>query len=156
MCAPFADVHKASLLPAGPGSSIRVLVAGADLSRVYFIRMVLTLVGFRQVECVAVTRVGVDVVERAAAGADVVLLDDSPPAADGLEIAMHLRGHATTADIPLIVMTDQPRDSLWQQALIALCVVVLPQPCSVHELRTAISSCLPHCVAPTSCVPADL
>ena len=156
MCAPFADTRTESMRPSGPESSIRVLVAGADLSRIYFIRMVVALMGFRHVECITIARDAVDVVERAAAGADVVLLDDSPPTADGLDIALHLRGHATTADIPLIVITGQPRDNLWQQAMIGLCVVVLPQPCSVHELRTAMLSGRPRCAAPTSVVSADL
>ena len=123
-------------------SAIRVLVGDTDLSLFHFTRVVLSIIGVHQVEYVSTGESVIAVAERTAP--DVILLDDVPPAIDGLWVIQQLRARPSTAHIPLVAYLASARQTPRARAIIAVCDGHLTRPCSVEELRAVIQHCVPR------------
>jgi len=69
---------------------------------------------------------------------DAILLDVLMPEMDGWEACTHLQCHATTADIPVILLTAADDRDLTQHAVAVGASALLRKPCSIDRLKETI------------------
>ncbi len=101
--APIAAPVLPAAAPAAPAGPPKVLVADDDPQMRRLIRGVLQRDGFEVVEAGD----GLDALEAAEKGVDLVILDVDMPRLDGLGVLEELRAQVRTACLPVIVLTAQ-------------------------------------------------
>jgi CheY-like chemotaxis protein len=78
---------------------------------------------------------------------DLVLLDISLPGGNGLMVVERLQNGATTAGIPIIVLTASRQPSLRAKAMALGAVAFFEKPYDAHQLLAAIARALGEPVA---------
>jgi len=123
-----------------PNPPITVLVVGADLDRFHVTRMVLMILGVRWVMYEDDSLQVAASAERIAP--DAILIEDTPPRLDALDVVRRLRAHSAAARIPIIACVGAGTTGPRLRDLVAECDAHVAQPCQARDLGAAILACV--------------